>query len=379
MPATVHQRYALVYSSDGDEPFRLGSGHGDDAITYSADLMEDPGDACDNCWYSGNDEQLDSDGSCPRPAHGEDPLCGDVCQDSDEGYCGDGIRTLSEQCDDGNIETGDGCGGNCLFEARSQCADQFLAYWTMNAGDSDGLEIIDITGTHDATISGIIPAAGIYEDALGFDGSSTQITAATFAGVDFGATDDSISVAAWVRLPEDSLGGAIVDKRIAAGPFPLRLALDPESVRFSFKDATETHEAVAEVEIVDDEWHFIVAVRDGSTKQLVIWIDGVEEAREDFVTETTSATVAELVIGNLNGNPGDFYFDGTIDEVAIWDMALGRPQIRQFWRNRWDGMGYCQRGRDVICGDGLRDDPEQCDDGNLIPGDGCAEICRIER
>jgi len=37
-------------------------------------------------------------------------------------------------------------------------------------------------------------------------------------------------------------------------------------------------------------------------------------------------------------------------------------------------LSICQ----PICGDGIKKDSEQCDDGNLIDGDGCSRICKIE-
>lgn len=36
------------------------------------------------------------------------------------------------------------------------------------------------------------------------------------------------------------------------------------------------------------------------------------------------------------------------------------------------------RAADIVCGDGNREDPEQCDDGNLQSGDGCSSTCTIE-
>jgi len=35
-------------------------------------------------------------------------------------------------------------------------------------------------------------------------------------------------------------------------------------------------------------------------------------------------------------------------------------------------------GRWVACGDGIRELDEECDDGNLIDGDGCSSICKTE-
>src|SRR5262249_24944081 len=39
--------------------------------------------------------------------------------------CGDGVRTSAEECDDGNLSTGDGCGSTCKVEGDSkwQCPE----------------------------------------------------------------------------------------------------------------------------------------------------------------------------------------------------------------------------------------------------------------
>jgi cysteine-rich repeat protein len=41
-----------------------------------------------------------------------------------------------------------------------------------------------------------------------------------------------------------------------------------------------------------------------------------------------------------------------------------------------DGDGTCDTA--PVCGNGILEDGEQCDDGNLLPGDGCCDTCDIE-
>ncbi len=44
------------------------------------------------------------------------------------------------------------------------------------------------------------------------------------------------------------------------------------------------------------------------------------------------------------------------------------------WPVSWDTMGV----RSVLCGNGVHDSGETCDDGNTLDGDGCSGDCRVE-
>lgn len=52
-------------------------------------------------------------------------------------YCGDGLRSSSEQCDDSNRTSGDGC-TDCVVEL-SYCAAEPERWYTWNCGDGSGL------------------------------------------------------------------------------------------------------------------------------------------------------------------------------------------------------------------------------------------------
>src|SRR5260370_35116845 len=38
----------------------------------------------------------------------------------------------------------------------------------------------------------------------------------------------------------------------------------------------------------------------------------------------------------------------------------------------------CDDAQARVCGNGIIEQGEQCDDGNAIPGDGCSGVCQIE-
>jgi MYXO-CTERM domain-containing protein len=69
---------------------------------------------------------LASDGGLEFGGWNVDSLCivGHEPPDLPEGGCGDGYRQSTEQCDDGNLDSGDGCSAGCLFETQRPPAEE---------------------------------------------------------------------------------------------------------------------------------------------------------------------------------------------------------------------------------------------------------------
>lgn len=92
---------------------------GDGACTHSEDPADCPEDCSANC----------GDGVCILP---EDPA---DCPEDCPAVCGDGYVTHAEECDDGNLQSGDGCGTDCQWEGVEIQCD--------NAIDDDGDGFVD--------------------------------------------------------------------------------------------------------------------------------------------------------------------------------------------------------------------------------------------
>ena len=58
-----------------------------------------------------------------------------------------------------------------------------------------------------------------------------------------------------------------------------------------------------------------------------------------------------------------FPFDGIIDEVRIYNEVLSDSEVLELY-----SVG--------LCGNGTLDTGEECDDGNVVDGDGCNSDCR---
>jgi hypothetical protein len=100
--------------------------------------------------------------------------------------------------------------------------------------------------------------------------------------------------------------------------------------------------------IVDGEWHHIVAVKqdlgngDGST-QVMLYVDGVLETSDSttfvkgFMDNAVGMTIGYM---NLNGTTPRNHFNGSVDDVAVYKLAIDEDTIRQHYINGKQGYSY---------------------------------------
>jgi spore coat protein H len=72
--------------------------------------------------------------------------------------------------------------------------------------------------------------------------------------------------------------------------------------------------------------------------------------------------------------------------VSVYQEAAERDPSRGFDLGRLDSVRGCLAARpdivrsqlNALCGDGVQEGAEECDDGNINPNDGCSALCRFE-
>jgi len=105
--------------------------------------------------------------------------------------------------------------------------------------------------------------------------------------------------------------------------------------------------------VLDDEWHHLVAVRDGINETIQLFVDGRPEAKMTANYQTDINAFSDgteaLTIGYINSG-SFFHYNGTLDEVAVYDDILPDSAI---WAHFINGMqasavGYCAALAPVI-------------------------------
>lgn len=111
---------------------------------------------------------------------------GGINADNCSSTCGDGMRAIIEQCDDGNIEEGDGCDSFCNLE--SQEAGNFYGVWECGEMAARG---------NDAN-----SAVGVYGNATQDGSSSSSLTLMAHGSREAASKFDSLCVVSVCNLVE---------------------------------------------------------------------------------------------------------------------------------------------------------------------------------
>lgn len=224
--------------------------------------------------------------------------------------------------------------------------DGLVAYWDLDEGDGDVAN--DIFG--DEPDNGQLreepswmspEGAAVGDSALYFEGFQDVLVPDS---MDLEIPNNSVTVSAWFNtdfLPEELVEGfaGIFDSQQDA--YVLYLDRGNNELRFKVTDNNGTAErpGVPASMIVPEQWHHVMGVYDGANQSAKIYFDG------DLIDVHTNASLTDPVqIGQIAGigsnpTPDDlavYYFQGGIDDVAVWNRPLGRAEALYLYN---DGAG----------------------------------------
>jgi hypothetical protein len=194
-----------------------------------------------------------------------------------------------------------------------------IAYWPLD--EASGSTTQDATGHgYTGTLSGDVSfTTGVVHNGVEFGGTDGIIT---FDEIDYQMTD-SLTIAFWTRFSgTDSSYQAILQKDQYCRPFMiwrygsvLRVAVrTQESVYYLRSSST----------LQTDAWYHVAATCQEGV--LSLYIDGVLD-NQLAVSGSLVERSASTTMGN-NAEGGDYFFNGGLDEVYIYNRALNVNEIQ---------------------------------------------------
>jgi cysteine-rich repeat protein len=282
------------------------------------------------------------------------------------GACGDGTLDPSEACDDGNTNSGDGCSATCVLEA---CGNG-----TLDAGEQcdDG-------------------------DAVSCDGCSDTcaIEECGNGTLDCGETCDDSNTTAGDGC--DSLcqveGGECTEAlTLGCG------ASDSWSTSlFGSTDVVDSYSCISWNESGPEYTYSFTAPSTGDVTASLTNLDGID--LDVFVigdslagcassnctsfgnsSATFSAIAGEtyyVVVDGFNGAEGNYTVDLSCGGGVCGDGIINAGETCDDGGNG-NNDGCSSTCLLEFCGDGVTQSNEQCDDGNVISGDGCSSTCESD-
>jgi cysteine-rich repeat protein len=279
------------------------------------------------------------------------------------GICGDSSPDAGEECDDGNVTSGDGCSATCTYEPGFDCSPAIAGSLTENILVDGSFEDGNIGGEWTSINRSLFGANLICGDgcfgrpfAAAPDGSLTSGNYVLIAGGSFASSSVGNATHASVVIPANATTLEFQWATLASGP-----GGDPCA---------------------------------GPTDGLALSIGGTPVWANTDGGPCTNVNPYERVVIDLATAPGGPY-QGTTVAFEFTASATGVPPNVDLTNVMLDDVSInipadpiippmpssCTA---VVCGDGVfaqfnAAESEECDDGNSSAGDGCSSSCTVEQ
>ncbi|MBN2270761.1 MAG: hypothetical protein JXN61_09120 [Sedimentisphaerales bacterium] len=200
-----------------------------------------------------------------------------------------------------------------------------IASWSFD--EQSGTTAFDSAGDNDGIVHGAEWVDGIIDGALNFDGVADYVEVASADELNL---NSSGTISAWI-YPRSLYEQSIVNKRGGPGDgnksenYWLVLGMYNRAVTVG--DGSDyVYASIPEGELAVNTWQHIAGTWDSS--EIKIYLNGIlSDARPNTLSDLISGDSYPLRIGY--DSRAYWHFDGLIDEVRIYDVALSDAEIRE--------------------------------------------------
>lgn len=233
--------------------------------------------------------------------------------------------------------------------------ENLVAYWACDGHYDLGFPIHDSKGANHLTTSNLTKAAGRVSTAAGFNRVlPCYASIASTPDLQMGA-NQSFQIAFWVKF-NSLTGGAkqLVTKYKNAAPQVMEYYVlwNATTERFEFGRGSGGVDA----DIVSADtfglaqvgtWYFVMCQCNVEQRKLSIGVISMGDFARSFagdsvpLTEIGAATDRDFRFGDSSDGAGQFAFDGSIDEVAIWKRLLTFKES-SFLYNSGNGRSFAE-------------------------------------
>jgi len=233
-----------------------------------------------------------------------------------------------------------------------------IAHWKFDEGQ--GSIAYDSAGNNHGAVYGAQWTTGKLDGALDFDGFNDYVDCGNNASLDITA---KVTITVWVKT--NDAGNFQHNPYVAKGDrsYAIKHYMD-NSLQFFIYDGEWKVVWFPVDSSFNGVWHHLVGTYDGSS--LKLYIDG--QLRNTTAHVGSIASSGYSVNIGRNAQATDRFYDGLLDEVAIYNRALSASEIQGLYSmgedRNYDGLldevaiyqGLYSMGEDRNCGGGMYND-----------------------
>jgi len=210
-----------------------------------------------------------------------------------------------------------------------------VSWWRMDDTNGTANSITDYLGLNNGTVVGdaVQNDSGYFGKAVEFDGDGDYVDVVDDASLDPGTKD--WSGGAWIET-NTAARGVIIGKRTGGAPGYSFDILNTGYLRFYADVSGSSAYTDSNTTVDDNQWHHVAFTYDRSSDSISLYLDGFD----DTGTKTGGLTSSDDITSTQNTEIGSrvggatFPFNGTIDDVMIWNRSLSGEEIKGLYANQ---------------------------------------------
>ena len=155
---------------------------------------------------------------------------------------------------------------------------------------------------------------------------------------------ENFTISLWIyptALPAGNGGGLVTKGSDVAGNDSYLLFIEGGALpRFVYYNQSGTIGSglMATTNLVNNSWYHVLVKKSGTNATM--WINGTKIDEEIYPLGSPRTSAIETMIGAYGAGVGTYYsFNGTIDEVGLWNRSLTDAEIAQLY-NSGSGLAY---------------------------------------
>jgi hypothetical protein len=223
--------------------------------------------------------------------------------------------------------------------ASADLTDGLVAYYPFNGNAND-----ESGNGHDGIVHGATLTTDrwrIADSAYSFNGSDNDIEIPYSADME----PSVFSISVWIKTTDNTarILGTYQGYGHCSHGYTLYLLGEPYSGKVDFavdrsaSCGSDTSQVISDSIVAGGEWHHVVAIFDSSLT-LSLYVDGIPQSGSD--SGAYVKTGLSLLLGRYRLSTDPTYsFEGSLDDLRIYNRALTEPEIEQLFFLDSDGDG----------------------------------------